>query len=65
MLKNPPGRNESQTLINEDTAVRYVNYTNDESPDEDNDGRGKSVVRSSNAIVNANTKVIPTQASIP
>lgn len=36
MLRNPPGRNENQTLINE-SSVRYVNYTNDDSPDEDGD----------------------------
>ena len=36
LLKKPPGRLENQTLLKE-SAVKYVNYTNEESPDEDSD----------------------------
>ncbi|CAG2123561.1 unnamed protein product, partial [Medioppia subpectinata] len=35
-LKKPPGRQENQTLLNE-SAVKYVNYTNEESPEDDTD----------------------------
>lgn len=34
LLRKPPGRNEDQSLL-KDTAVRYVSYTNDESPEEE------------------------------
>lgn len=48
MLRNPPGRNENQTLINE-SSVRYVNYTNDDSPDED--GHLKKQINNNKQIV--------------
>jgi len=38
LLKKPPGRNENQTLL-EEASVRYVNYTNEESPEEEPDMR--------------------------
>lgn len=38
ILKKPPGRKENQTLLNE-SAVRYVSYTNEESPDEESDSK--------------------------
>lgn len=34
MLRNPPGKNENKILLNEG-AVKYVSYTNEETPDED------------------------------
>ncbi|XP_054716719.1 synaptic vesicular amine transporter-like [Uloborus diversus] len=34
LLRKPPGRAEDQVLL-KDTAIRYVSYTNDESPDEE------------------------------
>ncbi|KAG8183795.1 hypothetical protein JTE90_002947 [Oedothorax gibbosus] len=34
LLRKPPGRPEDQTAL-KDTAIRYVSYTNDESPDEE------------------------------
>ncbi|KAI2803213.1 hypothetical protein BLOT_007336 [Blomia tropicalis] len=34
MLRNPPGKNENKILLNEG-AVKYVNYTNDETPEEE------------------------------
>ncbi|XP_013774870.2 synaptic vesicular amine transporter-like [Limulus polyphemus] len=34
VLRKPPAREENQSLLR-DTSVRYVSYTNDESPDED------------------------------
>ncbi|RWS29201.1 synaptic vesicular amine transporter-like protein [Leptotrombidium deliense] len=36
LLRKPPARNEDQLLLHEST-VRYVNYTNEETPEEDND----------------------------
>jgi hypothetical protein len=41
LLKKPPGRNENQTLLQE-SSVRYVNYTNDESPEEESDLRNSN-----------------------
>jgi len=41
ILKKPPGRNENQTLLQE-SSVRYVNYTNDESPEEESDLRNST-----------------------
>ncbi|GFV29749.1 chromaffin granule amine transporter [Trichonephila clavipes] len=34
LLRKPPGRAEDQTHL-KDTAIRYVSYTNDESPEEE------------------------------
>lgn len=35
MLRKPPGKNEDKILLNEG-SVKYVSYTNEETPEEDN-----------------------------